>query len=68
MNKLLLVFTSLLTFFSAYKKTGALSTNVYSEMQLHLLDENGVNVIDSKLTSADLDLYYVKTIPFFCAI
>ncbi|WP_293954070.1 MULTISPECIES: hypothetical protein [unclassified Sphingobacterium] len=68
MNKLLLVFTSLLTFFSACKKTGALSTNVYSEMQLHLLDENGVNVIDSKLTSADLDLYYVKTIPFFCAI
>lgn len=61
MNKLLLIFASILTFFSACKKTGALSTNVYSEVQLNLLDENGVNVLNSKLTIADLDLYYVKS-------
>lgn len=61
MNKLLLILASLLTFFSACKKTEALSTNVYSELQLTLLDENGVNVLNSKLTIADLDLYYITS-------
>ena len=61
MNKLLLIFASLLTFFSACKKTEAINSGVYSEVQLTLLDENGVNVLNSKLTIADLDLYYVTS-------
>lgn len=61
MNKLLLMFASLLTFFSACKKTEALNTSVYSEVQLTLVDEDGVNVLNSKLTIADLDLYYVTS-------
>jgi hypothetical protein len=60
MNKLLLIFASLLIFI-ACKKTEAFSTNVYSEVQLTLVDENGVNVLNSKLTIADLDLYYVTS-------
>ncbi|WP_313157811.1 hypothetical protein [Sphingobacterium multivorum] len=60
MNKLLLIFASLLIFI-ACKKTEALSTSVYSEVQLTLVDENGVNVLNSKLTIADLDLYYVTS-------
>jgi hypothetical protein len=60
MNKLLLIFASLLTFI-ACKKTEALNTSVYSEVQLTLVDENGVNVLNSKLTIADLDLYYVTS-------
>jgi len=60
MKKLLIIFASLLTFI-ACKKTEALNTNVYSEVQLTLVDENGVNVLNSKLTIADLDLYYVTS-------
>ncbi len=60
MKKLLLIFASLLAII-ACKKTEALNTNVYSEVQLTLVDENGVNVLNSKLTLADLDLYYVTS-------
>ena len=60
MNKLLLIFASLLIFI-ACKKTEAFSTNVFSEVQLTLVDENGVNVLNSKLTIADVDLYYVTS-------
>lgn len=61
MNKLLLTFVSLLTFFSACKKTEEFNTSLYSEVQLTLVDENGVNVLNSKLTISDLDLYYVTS-------
>jgi len=60
MKKLVLIFTGILTFI-ACKKTEALNSSVYSEVQLTLVDKNGVNVLNSNLTIADLDLYYVSS-------
>ena len=60
MNKLLVIFASLLTFI-ACKKTEEINSSVYSEVQLTLVDENGANVLNSKLTIADLNLYYVSS-------
>ncbi|WP_454045034.1 hypothetical protein [Chryseobacterium sp. Marseille-Q8038] len=60
MNKLLLIIVSVLSFFGC-KKEEAKQTNLYDKVQLNLVDENGVNVLNSKLTIADLDLYYVTS-------
>jgi hypothetical protein len=60
MNKLLVIFASLLSFI-ACKKTEEINSSVYSEVQLTLVDENGANVLNSKLTIADLNLYYVSS-------
>ena len=60
MIKLLVIFSSLLTFI-ACKKTEEINSSVYSEVQLTLVDENGANVLNSKLTIADLNLYYVSS-------
>ncbi len=60
MNKLLLLLATLLSFL-ACKKNEPLDTNLYSEVQLDLVGENHENVLNSKLTIADLDLYYVTS-------
>lgn len=60
MNKLLLIIATLLSFL-ACKKNEPLDANVYSEVQLNLVGENDENVLNSKLTIADLDLYYVTS-------
>ena len=58
MNKLLLIIATLLSIL-ACTKTEPLDTNLYNEVQLDLIGQNDENVLDSKLTIADLDLYYV---------
>ncbi|MDR3006902.1 MAG: hypothetical protein LBV59_03145 [Sphingobacterium sp.] len=60
MNKLLLIVATLLSFL-ACKKSEPLDANLYSEVQLNLVGENDENVLNSKLTIADLDLYYVTS-------
>ena len=60
MNKLLLIIATLLSIL-ACTKTEPLDTNVYNEVQLDLIGQNDENVLDSKLTIADLDLYYVTS-------
>lgn len=60
MNKLLLIIATLLSFL-ACKKDEPLVTNLYSAVQLDLVGENDENVLSSKLTIANLDLYYVTS-------
>lgn len=60
MNKLLLIIATLLSIL-ACTKTETLDTNLYNEVQLDLIGQNDENVLDSKLTIADLDLYYVTS-------
>ncbi|GEN71289.1 hypothetical protein [Chryseobacterium lathyri] len=60
MKNLLLIIVSVLSF-TACKKEEAKQTNLYDKVYLNLVDENGVNVLNSKLTIADLDLYYVTS-------
>ena len=59
-KKLLLIIVSVFTFIGC-RKEGAMQTNLYDKVQLNLVDENGINVLNSKLTIADLDLYYVTS-------
>ncbi len=60
-KKLLLIIVSVFTFIGCGKK-GAMQTNLYDKVQLNLVDENGINVLNSKLTIADLNLYYVTSV------
>lgn len=60
MKKLLLIIISVLSFYACKKEKG-MQANLYDKVQLNLVDENGVNVLNSKLTIADLDLYYVTS-------
>lgn len=60
MNKLLLIIATLLSIL-ACTKTEPLDTNLYNEVQLDLIGQDDENVLDSKLTIADLDLYYVTS-------
>lgn len=60
MNKLLLIIATLLSIL-ACTKTETLDTNLYNEVQLDLIGQDDENVLDSKLTIADLDLYYVTS-------